>query len=49
MNVSTCFMLMLDNRAYFAREACFWAFAFRLGYANHEEGQVAEIEAELLA
>ncbi|NWF35434.1 hypothetical protein [Mariprofundus sp. KV] len=39
----------LDNRAYFVREACFWAFAFRLGYANHEEGQIAEIEAELLA
>ena len=39
----------LDNHAYFVREACFWSFAFRLGYASHEEGQVAEIEAKLTA
>lgn len=37
----------LNNHAYFVREACFWPFAFRLGYANHEEGQIAEIEAKL--
>jgi len=39
----------LDNRAYFVREACFWSFAFRLGCATHEEGQIAEIESELIA
>ncbi|ATX80954.1 hypothetical protein Ga0123462_0075 [Mariprofundus ferrinatatus] len=38
-----------DNHAYFIREACFWSFVFRLGYAGHEEGQIAEIEAELTA
>ena len=37
------------NLAYFIREACFWPFAFNLGRANHEEGQIAEIEAELTA
>lgn len=39
----------MGNKAYFVRETCFWSFAFRLAYAAHEEGQVAEIEAELIA
>ena len=38
----------LGKHAYFVREACFWAFAFNLGRVCHEEGQVAEIEAELV-
>ncbi|HKI61765.1 MAG TPA: hypothetical protein VKA31_05680 [Mariprofundaceae bacterium] len=36
-------------RAYFASESCFWPFAFNLGRVGHEEGQIAEIEAELTA
>jgi len=39
----------MGNRAYFVRETCFWPFAFNLGKVSHEEGQVAEIEAELTA
>ncbi|MDQ6982348.1 MAG: hypothetical protein Q9M08_04995 [Mariprofundus sp.] len=39
----------LGKHAYFVREACFWPFAFNLGRVCHEEGQVAEIEAELTA
>ena len=37
------------NFAYFVREAYFWPFAFNLGRVSHEEGQIAEIEAELTA
>jgi len=39
----------LDHHAYFVRESCFWPFAFNLGRVSHEEGQVAEIEAQLTA
>lgn len=39
----------LGNHAFFAHEACFWPFAFNLARASHEEGQIAEIEAELFA
>ncbi len=39
----------LNNHAYFATEDKFWAFVFKLAQVNHEEGQVAEIEAELIA
>ncbi len=39
----------LDSHAYFDKEECFWAFAFKLAQVNHEEGQVAEIEAKLIA
>jgi hypothetical protein len=39
----------LNNHAYFVRESCFWPFVFSLGRVNHEEGQIAEIEAELSA
>ena len=35
--------------AYFVRESCFWPFVFNLSRVGHEEGQVAEIEAELSA
>lgn len=38
----------IPERAYFVRESCFWPFAFHLGQVNHEEGQVAEIEAKLM-
>ena len=38
----------LNNHAYFENEASFWAFVFKLGHVNHEEGQVAEIEAEFI-
>jgi len=39
----------LGAHAYFTHEACFWPFAFNLGRAAHEEGQIAEIESELCA
>jgi len=39
----------LNNHAYFATEDKFWAFVFKLAQVNHEEGQVAEIEAEFIA
>lgn len=38
----------LGHKAYFNREEYFWAFAFRLGQVNHEEGQIAEIESKLV-
>jgi len=44
--VCVCFQ---GCRAYFSHEACFWPFAFNLSRVGHEEGQVAEIEAELSA
>ncbi|HID36143.1 MAG TPA: hypothetical protein EYP39_02005 [Ghiorsea sp.] len=39
----------LNNHAYFETEDKFWVFAFKLAQVNHEEGQVAEIEAEFIA
>ncbi len=39
----------LNNHAYFETEDKFWAFVFKLAQVNHEEGQVAEIEAEFIA
>ncbi len=38
----------LNNHAYFEAEDKFWTFVFRLAQVNHEEGQVAEIEAEFI-
>jgi len=39
----------LNNHAYFETEDKFWAFVFKLAQVNHEEGQVAEIEATFIA
>jgi len=39
----------LNNHAYFETEDKFWVFVFKLAQVNHEEGQVAEIEAEFVA
>jgi len=39
----------LNNHAYFETEDKFWAFTYKLAQVNHEEGSVAEIEAEFIA
>lgn len=42
-------IIYLGNRAYFDDESHFWPFVFAVARANHEECEIAEIEAELRA
>lgn len=39
----------LNNHAYFETEDKFWTFIYKLAQVNHEEGQIAEIEAAFIA